>query len=148
MPIKELHVLSIFYIDQGKWYSISKCSHILNAQRMNISHATAQNCAIARRSHSECCNIFYIYRAFIVLFHKALHPPSFFLSICLSFCGTPSHFLITGSGLSLRVGHVDVFFVRVFLQSNVRHINRSVTFPHWCSSAIWWSVLHWYRTAT
>ena len=57
----------------------------------------------------------YIYHAFILLFHKALHPPSFFLSLSvplsfLSFCGTPDHPAFLISGLSLRFGDVDVFF--------------------------------------
>ena len=41
-------------------------------------------------------NIFYIYQAFSLLFHKALHPPSLLISLSvhlsLSFCGTPSRF--------------------------------------------------------
>ena len=55
----------------------------------------------------------YIYQAFLLLFHKALLPPS-----SLSFCGTPSRFL------SLWVGDVDVFF----LQSKVavRHTHYPV----------------------
>ena len=63
-------------------------------------------------------NIFYIDQAFIVLFHKAVHPPSLFLS--LSFC--PSAYLslfsvvlhpvFLISGLSLRFEEVDVFFLQ------------------------------------
>ena len=48
--------------------------------------------------------------AFILLFHKALHPPSLFLSLCLAFLSFHHVFLI--SGLSLRFGDVDVFFLQ------------------------------------
>ena len=79
-------------------------------------------------------NMFYIYQAFILLFHQALHPASLFLSLSvhlsfslsvhLSVCPQPV-FLI--SGLSLRFGDVDVFF----FQSKVfavrpRHIHYPV----------------------
>ena len=56
---------------------------------------TVQSCSSAQMATPFACsfNIFYIYQAFILLFHKTLHPPSFslFLSICisLSFVGTP-----------------------------------------------------------
>ena len=62
-------------------------------------------------------NIFYIYQAFILRFHKALHPPSRFLSpsFCppasLFFCGTPSRYLT--SGISLRFRDGDVFFLPI-----------------------------------
>ena len=60
-------------------------------------------------------NIFYIYQAFLLLFHKALHPPSFFLSlsvhlfVSLSLSVVP-HPVFVISGLSLRFGDVDVYF--------------------------------------
>ena len=60
-------------------------------------------------------NMFYTYLAFILLFHKALHPPSLSLSFCpsvsLSLTGVP-HPVFLISGLSLRFGDVDVFFLQ------------------------------------
>ena len=55
-------------------------------------------------------NIFYIYQAFILLFHKALHPPS--LSFCLSSLYVVLHPVFLISGISLWFGEVDVFFLQ------------------------------------
>ena len=60
-------------------------------------------------------NIFYIYQALILLFHKALHPPSsfsLFLSLCLSSLSVVPHPVFLISGFSLRFGDVDVFFLQ------------------------------------
>ena len=55
------------------------------------------------------------------LFHKALHPPSLFLSIGLfSFCGSPSLFLISGRSLMLMYFSCNPKF------SAVRHIHYPV----------------------
>ena len=68
------------------------------------------NCSSAQMAAPFTCsfNIFYIYHAFILLFHKALHPPSPFLSLSVhlslfSFCGTPSRFLISGLSCGLEM---------------------------------------------
>ena len=65
-------------------------------------------------------NIVYIYQAFILLFHKALHPPALFLSVSvhldLSLSVVP-HPVFLISGLSLRLGDVDVFFLQSSLCS-------------------------------
>ena len=57
-------------------------------------------------------NIFYVHQDVILLFHIALHPPfSLFLSTCLSLSVVP-HPVFLISGLSLRFGDVDVFFLQ------------------------------------
>ena len=79
-------------------YDIHKC-------RWNVLHSdertqwTVQWCSSAQVAAPFTCSfkIVYIYQAFILLFHKALHPPSLFLSLSVhlslfSFCGTPSRF--------------------------------------------------------
>ena len=50
--------------------------------------------------------------ASILLFHKALHPISLFLSLCLAFLSVVHHHVVQISGLSLRFGDVDVFFLQ------------------------------------
>ena len=93
---------------QIHWYDIHKC-------RWNVLHSdehtqwTVQWCSSAQVAASFGCSFksFYIYQAFLLLFHKSLHPPSLCLSLSVplslfSFCGTLSGFLI--SGLSLRFG--------------------------------------------
>ncbi len=56
-------------------------------------------------------NIFYIYQAVILLFHIALHPPFLSLSVHMSLSVAP-HPVFLISGLSLRFGDVDVFFLQ------------------------------------
>ena len=60
-------------------------------------------------------NIFYIYQAIILLFHKAMHPPSLFLSLSVHlslFLYVLPHPIFLISCLSLRFGGVDVFFLQ------------------------------------
>ena len=67
---------------------------------------------------SACCfNIFYIYQAFILLFHESLHPPSPFSlplcpSVCLSSLSLVPHPVFLIRGISLRFGDIDVFFLQ------------------------------------
>ena len=68
-------------------------------------------------------NIFYIYQAVILLFHKALHPPSFCLSLAVQLSlslslSVVSHPVFLISGLSLRFGDDDVFFLQSKLLSS------------------------------
>ena len=78
-------------------------------------HFTVQWCLSAQMATAFACsfNIFYIYQAFILFFHKALHPPSLFLSLSvhLSLSVVP-HPVFPISGFSLRFGDVDVFFLQ------------------------------------
>ena len=71
------------------------------------------NCSMMFTPFACSFNIFYIYQAFILLFHKALHPPALFLSLSvhLSLSVVP-HPMFLLSGLSLRFGDVDVFFLQ------------------------------------
>ncbi len=58
-------------------------------------------------------NIFYIYQAVILLFHIALHPPFLSLSVHMSLSlSVVLHPVFLISGLSLRFGDVDVFFMQ------------------------------------
>ena len=64
---------------------------------------------------------FYIYQAFILLFHKALRPPSLFLSICLSTISVVPHpvFLISGRGRGGITARLR--FKAPWLENCVRH---------------------------
>ena len=64
------------------------------------SQCTVQWCSSAKMAIPFACsfNIFYIYQAFILRFHKALHPPSLFLSFC-----PPSLHLSLSLSLSLSI---------------------------------------------
>ena len=66
---------------------------------------------------SPLVSTFYIrfYQAFILLFHKALHPPSLVLSISVHLSPSLSmvpHPVFLISSLSLRFGDVGVFFLQ------------------------------------
>ena len=52
-------------------------------------------------------NIFYIYQAFILFFHEALHPPHLSLSFCLSYLSVVPHPVFLIRGISLRFGDVN-----------------------------------------
>ena len=81
-------------------------------------------------------NIFYIYLAFILLFNKALHPPSsfsLFLSICHSSLSVVAHPVFLISGLSLRFGDVDVFFLQPKLICSSTH---SLSRDHFLTDAV------------
>ena len=59
----------------------------------------------------------YIYQAVILIFHKALHPPSLIISLSVHLYLSPSlsvvpHPVFLISGLSLRFGDADVFFLQ------------------------------------
>ena len=81
------------------WYDIHKCRwNVLRSDER--TQWTVHWCSSAQMATPFTCsfNIFYIYQAFILLFHKALHPPSLFpslsvhLSLSLSCCGARSRF--------------------------------------------------------
>ena len=58
-------------------------------------------------------SIFYIYQAVILLFHIALHPHFLSLSVHMSVSlSVVPHPVFLISGLSLRFGDVDVFFLQ------------------------------------
>ncbi len=71
-------------------------------------------------------SIFYLYQAVILLYHIALHPTFLSLSVhmALSLSVVP-HPVFLISGLSLRFGDVDVFFLQ-FKFFEVRHIHYPV----------------------
>ena len=76
---------------------------------------TVQLCSSAQMATPFTCslNIFYIYRAVILLFHIALHPPFLSLSVHMSISlSVIPHPVFLISGLSLRFGDVDVFFLK------------------------------------
>ena len=83
---------------QIHWYAIHKCRwNVLNSDER--TQWTVQCCSSAQMAARFACsfNMFYIYQAFILLFHKALHPPSLFISLPVHlslfyFCDTPSRF--------------------------------------------------------
>ena len=77
----------------------------------SINHGVRQ----LRWQHLFACsfNMFYIYPAFILLFHNALHPPSRSLSFCPSVSlSVVPHPVFLISGLSLRFGDVGVSFLQ------------------------------------
>ena len=92
-------------------------------------HSDVQWCSSAQLAAPFTCsfNIFYIYQVFILLFHEALHSPSFslFLSLCLSSLSVVPHPVFLISGLSMRFGDVDVFSCNPKLFA-IRHIHCSV----------------------
>ena len=118
---------------------------------------TVQWCSSAQMTTPFACsfNIFYIYQAFILLFHKALHPSSLFLSLSvhmslslsLSLSVVP-HPVFLISGISLQFGYVNV----IFLQSKViavRHIHYPLnsSSDHFHTDAVVPSSYH-FRTET
>ena len=82
---------------------------------------------------------FYIYQAFILLFHKAPLPLSLslFLSICLSlsFSVVPHPFFLN-SGLSLRFGDVDVFFLQSKVLCSYTHSLVNPSSDHFHTDAV------------
>ena len=96
-------------------------------------------------------NIFYIYQAFILLFHKALHPPSPFspfLSICLSCLAVVSRPVVLSSGLSLRfIGDVYVFFLQSSSLQLETHYPVNPSSDHFHTDAVVPSSDHCYTQA-
>ena len=122
--------------------SLKLVLYIINVGEMCFISPYSGICQLRWQQLSPGCsfNIFYIYQAFIFFFHKALHPPSLFLSLSvhLSLSVVP-HLVFPISGLSLRFGDVDVFFLQSKVAPSCDHCRTETVLPasdHYCIDTV------------
>ena len=113
-----VNVVSLNYIGMiGLYINVGEIGFI----SMNVHHKLFNGVRQLRWLHlspvGPSYNMVYIYQAFIIIFHKALHPHSLLLSLSLHlslslFLWYPIPYVFLISCISLQFGHVDVFFLQ------------------------------------